>query len=429
MLSARLGALARTLRFRIALATALIALHLIAFAVFARVRFDQPFNRAPGEAPAFAVPTQAKPSRWNRLAVSRWDSQHYINLALRGYSRCPERTLRTGALPSPPTMLCDLAFYPGYPFAGRLLALGGIVPVDYALFALSLAASWIFFFLWTGREIVDALGLRAALVALAAFNLFTTGFTVVTIQTEPILLAATLGAFVLACRGRLTLAAICAGAATGVRVSGVGVGLAFAAWLAADAWQNRRSGGAFWAGRAALAALAFWGLALTLVYHGLVLHDPLAYVHAHEQSFGHHPSLLALLWPDTTWLLGSIISNLHEGVWVAAALLWLALGLRDAASGFSPPARAFWYALLAGVLGISLLGSISRNLIGMNRYLLGALPLFFAIGKLLSRRPLALAVWLAICGWHYWNVDLCFYVGDQGEDTLRRCHGFVCRAR
>ena len=94
--------------------------------------------------------------------------------------------------------------------------------------------------------------------------------------------------------------------------------------------------------------------------------------------------------------------------------------------GFTPPARAYWYTLTAGVLGVSLLGTVSRSFIGMNRYLLVAIPLFFAMGKLLERRRLALAIWLGLSAWHYWNVDLCYFVGDQGAETVRRCHGLVC---
>jgi hypothetical protein len=413
-------------RSRAVLATLCLALHLAALVAFAHARFGQPWNRAPDQPPAFATPTAQAPARWNRLVASRWDAQHYVNLALRGYDRCPTQTRRTGALPAPPTMLCDLAYYPGYALAGRIASLGGRVPVDYALLLVSLASSWIFFFLWTGPEIVGALGLRATLVALACFNLFTTGFTVATVQTEPLLLAASLGAFVLAQRGRLVPAAIAAGLATGVRVSGGAVGLAMVAFVAVDAWRSRPLRPSDWAVRAAACALSFWGLAAMLAYDGVALHDPLIYFHAHEASFGHAPKLTALLVPDTRWLLASLVSQLHEGVVLAAALVWLGLGIVEAAKGFTPPARAYWYALTAGVLGVSMLGTVSRSFIGMNRYLLVAIPLFFAMGKLLERRRLALAVWLVLSAWHYWNVDLCFYVGDQGEETVRRCHGLVC---
>ncbi len=413
-------------RSRAALATLCLALHLAAIILFAHARFGQPYNRAPGHPPAFATPTAQSPAGWNRLVVSRWDAQHYVNLALRGYGQCPAQTRRTGAIPAPPTMLCDLAYYPGYALAGRVASLGGRIPIDYALFFVSLASSWIFFFLWTGPEIVGALGLRATLVALACFNVFTTGFTVATVQTEPLLLVASLAAFVLAQRGRTLPAALVAGVATGVRVSGVATGLAMVAFIAIDAWRARPLSRGTWAARAGACALSFWGLAAMLAYDGIALHDPLIYVHAHEASFGTAPKLSALLLPDTRWLLGSLAAVEHEGVVLAAALVWLGLGLREAAKGFDPPARAYWYALTAGVLGVSMLGTVSRSFIGMNRYLLVVIPLFFAMGKLLERRRLALAVWLCLSAWHYWNVDLCYFVGDQGAETVRRCHGIVC---
>jgi hypothetical protein len=415
-----------SLRSRALLATLCLAFHLTAIVAFAGARFGQPWNSAPGRAPAFATPSAQVATGWNRLAVSRWDASHYVNLALRGYSQCPAQTRRTGALPTPPTMLCDLAYYPGYPLAGRLASLGGLIPIDYALLAVSLLASWVFFFLWTSAEIAGPLGLRATLVGLACFNLFTTGFTVVTVQTEPLLLATSLGAFVLARRRHLFLAALVAGIATGVRVSGGAAGLAFTALIALDAWRERPLRLSAWAGRAALCALSFWGLALTLAYDGIAFHDPLLYIHAHEASFGHAPKLSALLVPEARWGIESLASPLHEGVTVAFALLWFGLGHREAFKRFTPPARAYWYALTAGVLGVSLLGTVSRGFIGMNRYVLVAIPLFFAMGKVLERRRFALVAWLGLSFWHYWNADLCYYVGDQGIETVRRCKGLLC---
>jgi hypothetical protein len=411
--------------FRAALATLCLVVHLAVLAGFAEARFGVPWNAAPGAPPALASARTEVPTGWNRLVVSRWDSMHYVNLALRGYDHCPPALRSTGALPSP-TMTCDLAFYPGYPLVGRLASLGGLVPIDYALFLVSLASGWVFYFLWTSREVVDALGARATLVALACFGLFTTGFTIVTVQTEPLLLATTLGAFVLAQRGRLVWAAIAAGAATGVRVTGAATGLAFAAFLALDAWRDPPARASGWLGRLALAALGFWGLGAMFGYDGLVMHDPLLYVHAHQLSFGHKTSLLDLLAPDPSWLLHSITSVLHEGVILVAVILWFLLGHREAMRRFSPPARAYWYVLVAGVLGVSMLGSVSRGFMGMNRYLVGAVPVFFAMGKVLERRKLAMLAWLGVSFWHSWNVDLCFYVGDRGDETVRRCKGITC---
>jgi hypothetical protein len=411
---------------RAALATLCLVAHLGAIVFFARDRFELPWNRAPGSPPAFTPPGAHVPAQWNRLPVSRWDSVHYVNLALRGYADCPPETRRTGALPPQGTMICDVAWYPGYPLLGRLFSLGGRIPIDYALLAASLISAWVFFFLWTAREVAGALGTRATLVSLLCFNLFTTAFAMVTIQTEPPLLAATLGAFVLARRGRLFLAATVAGAATGLRVSGVAAGLAFAALIAVEAWQDPPRRVAGWIRALGLVALGFWGLGLMLAYDGIVLHDPLIYVHAHEAAFGHRPSLMALLWPSPAWIVKSFASPLHEGAFVAAALLWFAIGHRQALRGMPPSGRAYWYVITAGVLAVSALGSVSRGFIGMNRYVLAAVPVFFAMGKVLEKNRLALAVWLGLSAWHYWNVDLCFFIGDAGVQTMRRCHALAC---
>jgi hypothetical protein len=416
----------RSAWFRAALAALCVAAQLAVLASFARVRFGMPWNAAPETAPLLASPRAETLTGWNRLVVARWDSLHYENLALRGYAQCPAATRRTSALPAAPTMTCDLAFYPGYSLVGWLVSLGGRIPIDYALLLVSLASSWVFYFVWTSREIVDALGVRATLIALACFNLFTTGFTTVTIQTEPLLLGTTLAAFVLAQRGRLVAAALAAGAATGVRVTGAATGLAFAAFLALALWRERPVTARAWVRGLVLAALGFWGLAAMLAYDGLALGDPLIYIHAHQRSFGHRPSLGALLAPDPSWLLRSFTSPLHEGAILAAGVLWFALGHREAMARFSPPARAFSYALVAGALGISMLGSVSRGFEGMNRYLIAAVPIFFAMGKLLERRRLALLAWLGLSFWHYWNVDLCLYVGGAGAETVRRCQQISC---
>jgi hypothetical protein len=109
-------------------------------------------------------------------------------------------------------------------------------------------------------------------------------------------------------------------------------------------------------------------------------------------------------------------------MWVVVVVLWLGIGHRDAMRGFSPPARAFFGVLAALVLGLSLYGSANVRFASMNRYVLLALPVFFAVGAITRRRPLALAVWMGACVWHYWQADLCFWVGDAGNRTLRICH-------
>jgi hypothetical protein len=413
--------IARTVPFRAAVATLIVMLHLVAAAAFGWSRFGVPFNRAPGAEPAFHNPAvEESPPNWNRLVVARWDSEHYINLALRGYTYCPTERIRQGPLP-PPTMKCDLAFYPGYAMLGRAASLGGAVPIDYALLAVSLVSAWTFLFLWTGKEIVGALGLYGAYVSLAVWNAFTTAFALVTIQTEACVLALSLGAFVALSRRRLWLGAVLAGAASGMRISGAATSVAYVAALFAITWMERQRSVRPYVERSLMAVASGWGVLATMGFFWVRFHDPLLYVHAHGQSYGHSPSLLSILVPEARWILRSLDSWLHEGVWLFAMVLWLAAGYRAALRGFPKAGQVYWGVLSAMVLFISGIGSVSRGFAGMNRYLLLLLPAFFAIGKLVGRKPAALLVWLAFSLFHYLQVDLCFYIGDRGPETFRRC--------
>jgi hypothetical protein len=82
----------------------------------------------------------------------------------------------------------------------------------------------------------------------------------------------------------------------------------------------------------------------------------------------------------------------------------------------------FWYTLYLGTVGIAAFGQIAISLQGMNRYLLLALPLFFCMSEVLKRRPLALAFWLIVSVWHYWQIDMCTYTGGMGDHVLDVCH-------
>jgi hypothetical protein len=426
-ITSRIARLAQMRSVRAIAAALLLLAHLAAMTAFGASRFHVPFNAAPGAAVVFARPeVEQNPPYWNRLLPARWDAEHYINLALRGYRYCPAAEMRAGKATGG-GMTCDLAFYPGYPLLGYLASAGGRLPVDWAMLAISLGASWIFLFLWTGPEITAALGLRTTWVSLLVFNAFTTGFALITIHTEPVLLACAMGAFVLLARDRPWLAALVAGAGTGARISGVALCLGFTAALAVKTFRERPVAPRVLVSRAGMAALSGWGQAAIMAYHGLVLGDPLLYVHSYQRGYGTQPALSQLLLPDVTWLARSVDSNAHEGIWVFALLMWLALGGRAALRGFSPELCAYWIALSAGAFFVSAIGTISRSFLGMPRYMLVVLPAFFAAGKVLERRFVALGLWLAVSLWHYWQCDLCLYVGDRSPQTGRVCHFVKCQ--
>ena len=95
-----------------------------------------------------------------------------------------------------------------------------------------------------------------------------------------------------------------------------------------------------------------------MAYHAHRFGDPLTYIHAHGQLFHHeHPGLGALFPPDPDKIVQSIDYPLHEGLWLAAALLWFAHGHREALRRF--PARA------AGVLVRDYLATVGIATVGM----------------------------------------------------------------
>jgi hypothetical protein len=417
-LRAAVAARATTVPFRLAVAFVLLALQLFV-AVRSGDRFGAPFNRAPGQAPGFRDPAHERvPANWDRLVVARWDSGQYIELGLRGYQYCPPRGPELQVF----SHTCNLAFYPTYGLVGRWVGRLTGLPIDYALLVVSLVSSFLFLFLWTGRELTDRLGVAETYLALLLFNTFTTGYCLVTIQTEPLTLALAMGAFVAFARRRHVLGALLAGATSGVRITGIAIGIGYAVGLLVEQLQQR---GWTWRDVARLIGLGLlcaWGQLTLMAFHGLRFGDPLAYIHAHGAAFKHDPSLARLLWPDPEWWVEGLDFPLHETLWWAAALLFYLAGRRQALARFPAAQRAFWSLTFWATFGIATAGMLPIALAGMSRYLLLALPLFFAMAVLMKPRPALLVAWLAMSLWHYWNIDLCTYTGGMGWSVLRVCH-------
>ncbi len=414
------GARATTIPFRLLVATCLLAVQ-VAVAVHSGDRFGiKHFNAAPGDPPHFRDPaTDWAPTNWDRLVVSRWDSGNYIELGLRGYRYCPPRG------PTLPVRApgCNLAFYPTYGLVGRYVRMVAGLPIDYALFAVSLLSSFVFLFLWTGKELTSWLGVGETYLALLCFNAFTTGYCLATVQTEPLTLALAMGAYVAFARRHRWLSAVLAGATSGVRITGVAIGLAFAAALVIELLRERPRRAWPWIRAAILGVVCVWGQLTLMAYHAHRFGDAFTYIHAHGQLFHHeHVGLRALLPPDPGMLTASIEWPLHEGLWLAAALLWFALGHREALRRFPLPEQTFWYVTFLATVGIATVGMIPVALAGMSRYLLLALPLFFTMAASMRSRPLLAIIWLGLSAWHYWNIDICTYTGGMGDHTLMVCH-------
>jgi hypothetical protein len=199
--------------------------------------------------------------------------------------------------------------------------------------------------------------------------------------------------------------------------------MAFAAGLLVELLRERPRKVWPWIRAVLLGVLCVWGQLALMAYHAHRFGDPLTYIHAHGQLFHHeHPGLAALLPPDPEKLAASIDLPLHEGLWLAAALLWFALGHREALRRFPIPEQALWYVMFLATVGIATVGMMPLALAGMSRYLLLALPMFFAMGAVMRPRPMLALLWLAFSAWHYWNIDVCTYTGGMGDRTLSVCH-------
>jgi hypothetical protein len=423
--TARLRSLAISLPFRLAFALALVAFHLAMMAHLGKDRLGYRFNEAPDNAPAFRDPSRdLAPDRWDRLVVSRWDAQHYMALGMRGYRFCKDRSqLRPGAHPDDGGP-CQLHFYPTYGFLGAAVVAVTHLPIDYALFGLSMAACIAIALMWTGKEVTRPLGVGNAYLSLLLLNLFSTGFVLVTIETEPCLIALSLGTFVCFQKRWLAVAALLAGLATAIRITGVATGFAFCAALLVATLRDHPRPGVAWIKSALLMALSGWGIVALMTYYGFRFGDPLIYAHSHEQAFQHSVGLWKTLFPDGRVLIQSIWAEPNDGIFLAAALLWFALGHREGLSRFSLEGQVFWYTLYFAIVGISMVGSVDYAFGGSCRFMLTVLPLFFAMAAIMRKKPVVLALWLFMSTAHYYNGSLCFYESQRHPDRLHRC-GFA----
>jgi hypothetical protein len=414
-----------SLPFRLAFAAAIVAFHVVMLTRLGETRLGYKFNEAPGEAPALPNPgADMAPQRWDRLIVSRWDAQHYMAIGMRGYRFCKSKAqLRPGEMPDNGAS-CQLHFYPTYGFMGAAVVAATHVPIDYALFGISVAACVALTLMWTGKEITTPLGVGGAYLSLVLLNLFSTGFILVTIETEPCLMALSMGAFVCFQRRWLLPAALLAGAATAIRITGVATGFAFCAALLALTVEEHPRPSAAWARSALLMALSGWGILTLMGYYWARFGDPLIYAHSHEQAFQHSIGFWKTLFPEGRVLMQSLWAEPNDGMILAAVLLWFALGHREGLARFTREAQVFWYTLFFGIVAISMIGSVDYAFGGSARFMVTVLPVFFAMAGVMRKRPAVLALWLYMSTAHYYSGSMCFYESQRHPDRLHRC-GFA----
>ncbi len=168
-------------------------------------------------------------------------------------------------------------------------------------------------------------------------------------------------------------------------------------------------------------AVSGWGTLAIMGYFRHRFGDALIYGHAHERAYGYTARLAKALLPDGRLLMQSIWAEPYDGVFVAATLLWFALGHKKGLRGFAPESRAFWYVLFFGVVGISMYGSTPCAYCGGTRYMLVALPLFFAMAAVMRGRPIVLALWVFMSTVHYYDGSACFFLSQNAPDRRHKC--------
>jgi hypothetical protein len=424
LLQTRLRELPGQRSFRLAVAIALVIFHLAAFTRAAHVRLGLPFNAAPGQAPYYSDPDAMslanpprQPHHWSRLVVSRWDAQHYIGFAIRGLTSCP----KDGATAKDwQYMQCGLAWVPTYGEVGRFIADTTGIPADYVLLLMSILIAIAINMMWTCKTITSRLGLAEAYGALFAFNLFVSGFYIVTPYPEGATFACMLGAFILIANQRWLPAALLVGLSTALRPTSVAYAFGFGCAALYATWQGKKANTKQWWKPLATTPLAIWGqLALMLalkIYAG----DPKAYLRGQKAFAGNRGNFHPFQIFDPKFYLHSFSGQHLDGVMLIGVFALIALGSYEVVKRFKRDEAVFLVVASACVILMPLV--MLNGYWGLNRYLLLCALTYFSAGAIVRRLPVVYVLWLALSFSFYWNIEMCSYVA-QGDPRVCNCFG------
>ena len=313
-----------------------------------------------------------------------WDGRWFAHVAMHGYDTVPAT-----------------AFFPLFPLLlrgsselGLGLAVAGVAISTLA----TLAALW--FVHELARRWADE---RAALAAILALAFFPTAFFLNAVYSDPLFLALSAGAvWSVYVRRDLLLAGVFGYLAAVTRNLGVLLVLPFAwEWL-----RHRREFG--WVSLVGVAGPAV-GLLTYVVYLWRGTGEPLLFSLAYRQGWGREAAPpwetvrhalerfgdgRTVLWPGDVLGTPSVnppfaLSNTLGVVFLAFALATLALAVRRV------PFGVLLYAAPAA-LGPLVMDTEGLPLISYPRYVLVVFPLFIALGAVLARSRVALALWLVV---------------------------------
>lgn len=392
---------------RLWLAALVLAAHLVAVGVQGQTLFKRPFVVAgPGPTIGADAPVDSI-QHWRRLVVSAWDSGQYLVVALRGHSRCPRADTRKADYREL-TQRCNVNFYPAYGLAGMLVNRVTKIPVDWALFGISVLCGLGTLYLMTSRAIVSALGATETLLALYLFAVFPSAFHLVVVLTESPMLFFAIAAFVALRRRSYLGSALLAGAGTGVHFRGTGMGIACGLAVLVSFLTDTPRGRGELARRVAAVLLCCWGGALLWAWYGYMYKDPLLYIHAAQGARYIAPGSQSA---TVAYNLYASLKPTYAGILILLVTLLGAFGFRATLAAFERPERVYMVVFTA-FIGTALM-SRGGDWIALPRYMFSLFPLFFFLARTFRGKTAALAIWTVVCLAHYWEVELCAYVGFQ----------------
>lgn len=418
----RLGKLSEATAFRLAVASLLLVLHLVAFVRAGHSRLGVEFDSTPDEAPYFSDPDAPatlgyprQPHRWSRLVVSRLDAQHYIGTAERGLSACPTDP----SAPDSAYLECGLGWLPAWGTIGGVVADATHMASDKALMLLSIVAALALNLLWTSPVLVKRLGRRVVWATLIGFNVYPAAFYLVTPYAEAATLAFAIGGFVALASERWLLAALLVGASTAFATPALAFSIALGCALLVAAYQRREQKLDQWWRPLLGLPLVAWGQLATMLVLQIVVGDWSAFLRA-RHAFGATHQWGRLF--DVSYYVKGLAGQDMDVVFLLAFVTIIALTARDVLAKFTRVENVF----LVVATGLTIILGIVAvpHYWGITRYLMLCPMAFFGIGLMARKYTVLFVLWCVLCLAFYWHVDLCGYI-TQGNSTVCPCLGRI----
>lgn len=318
---------------------------------------------------------------------AHWDGGWYSEIATKGYgARDPAST----------------AFFPLYPMLVRLgAALGGGPALWGVLISLVSTLFALYFLYGIAEKLYDR---RVARAATMTFAFFPTAFFLNAVYTEALFLAFSTGAIWAACvRRDLLLAGILGALAAATR--NLGILLLIPLFLE---WRSSRR--EFGVSGLVSLGLVPLGLGTYVVFLAGKFGDPLIFARQQGEYWGREMTnpfltlqrawtsagdgLRYVLDPATLFLNASATPSLEASNTLNLAFLTLFVALMAVGLYMLPPGLSI-YTFIITLLPV-LTPAPSFPLMSLPRFVLGAFPVFFVLGYLLSGRENTYKVWLLV---------------------------------